>query len=96
MTVSRNEIAAAVINELQKYYDDLPDRSFINEYKNRSNVIGRKIRFGTPGSVAGVPGEDWEEGTAVDIDDSGALIIRLEDGSEKSLHTGEISLRVEE
>ncbi len=93
---SRNEIAAAVINELQKYYEDLPDRSFIKEYKSRSNVIGKKIRFGTPGRIAGASGDDWREGTAVDIDDSGGLIVRLSDGSEEVLHTGEISLRLDE
>lgn len=96
VSISRNEIAAAVINELQKYYDELPDRSFINEYKNRSNVIGKRIRFGTPGSLAGVPEDDWKTGTAVDIDDSGGLIVRLDDGTIETLSTGEISVRPEE
>ena len=96
MPVSRNEIAAAVINELQKYYEDLPDRSFMKEYKDRSNVIGKRIKFGTPGSVAGKPGDDWRSGIATDIDDSGGLVVKLDDGSVETLHTGEISVRVTE
>ncbi len=96
MPVSRNQIAAAVINELKKYYDALPDRAFLKEYKDRSNVIGKKIRFGTPGKNAGVPGDDWESGKALDIDDSGGLIVELSGGEKKVLHTGEISLRLDE
>ncbi len=92
---SRNEIAAAVINQLQLYYDRLPDRSFLKEYKERSMVIGKSILFGSPGKIAGVPGDDWEKAKAVDIDDEGGLVVECIDGSVRTLHTGEITLRLD-
>ena len=94
--VSRNELAAAVIRKLCEYYEALPARDFLEEYRERSCVIGRQVRFGTPGAVAGKAVDDWRSGLATAIDDSGGLVIRLPDGSQEVLHTGEISLRVEE
>ncbi len=94
--VSRNEIAAVVIRELRSYFERLPERVFLEEYRRRSNVIGKRVMFGTPGEVAGQAGEDWREGLALAIDDSGGLVVRLPDGTEEILHSGEISLRVDE
>lgn len=94
--VSRSVIAAAIIKQLLLYYEALPERVFLEEYRSRSNVIGRRIRFGTPGEVAGRPGPDWRSGRALAIDDTGGLVVQLDDGSEEVLHTGEISLRISE
>ncbi|HAK58047.1 MAG TPA: biotin--[acetyl-CoA-carboxylase] ligase [Lachnospiraceae bacterium] len=93
---ARNRIAAGVINEIDRYYEALPDRIFMKEYKERSMVIGKRIRFGTPVSLS-KPGEgdDWREGIAVDIDDTGGLLVELDDKSRETLHSGEITLRVE-
>ena len=94
--VSRNELAAAVIDALLGYYKALPERAFIEEYRRRSNVIGHRIRFGTPGEVAGEPGNDWRSGRAVAIDEDGGLVVEMTDGRKEVLHTGEITLRVED
>ena len=92
--VTRCELAAAVINELYSYYYDYPERSVMDEYRKRSLVLGKRVCFGTPGEVAGEIGEDWEEGLAVEIDDFGGLIVEMDDGSRRTLRTGEISLRL--
>ncbi|MBO6108948.1 MAG: biotin--[acetyl-CoA-carboxylase] ligase [Eubacterium sp.] len=89
----RGKLCAAVIDKLVRYYEALPDTAFLAEYKKRSNVIGQDIMFGTPGSIAGEVGDDWSYGRAVDIDDTGGLVVRLPDGSTQILHTGEITLR---
>ncbi len=94
--VPRNYLVAAVINEFWKIYEEIPDHSFLKDYKERSNVIGRDIRFQERGV--------WQEAKAVDIDDDGGLVVEYwkETGEAgkavekvvRTLHTGEITLRV--
>lgn len=85
-TVPRNTLVAAVINELFSLYDSLADKAYMADYRRWSNVIGRKVKF--------TSGNDWAYGTAKDIDEDGGLVIEMEDGSERVLRTGEITLRV--
>ena len=92
--VSRNALAAAVIDALFSYYEALPERTHLEEYRRRSNVIGHEVCFGMPSAVAGQPGDDWRQGRAVAVDDDGGLVVELPDGTREVLHTGEISLRV--
>lgn len=91
-SVPRNRLAAAVINEFWEIYSHLTDRSFMKEYREYSNVIGKEIRFLEQG--------EWREGRALDIDDDGGLVVEyLEEEGRKRvrvLHTGEITLRVRE
>ncbi|MBO4396541.1 MAG: biotin--[acetyl-CoA-carboxylase] ligase [Eubacterium sp.] len=89
----RDRLAATVVNELTDYYEAMPDRHFLVEYRNRSNVIGRSIMYGAPGADT-FPGEDWKSGTAVDIDDDGGLVVERPDGTVVVLRTGEISIRL--
>ncbi len=62
------------------------DTSYIDEYKRRSVVLGRAVTY-TAGDKRG-------SGIAEDIDENGALYVRLEDGSREILNSGEISLRI--
>jgi BirA family biotin operon repressor/biotin-[acetyl-CoA-carboxylase] ligase len=43
--------------------------------------------------VSLVRGEEVRHGTALDIDDEGALIVRLSDGSIETVNSGEVSVR---
>ena len=89
----RDRLAAAVINELSAYYEALPARDFLSEYRDRSNVIGKQIRYGLP-EPDGKEGEDWLTGTAIAVDDTGGLVVERPDGITEVLHTGEISVRL--
>ncbi len=84
--IPRNELAAAVINELYELYENLSDKTYMEDYKRWSNVLGREIRF--------TSGSDWEYATAVDIDENGGLVIEKKNGGRQVLRTGEITLRV--
>lgn len=84
----RNRLAASVFNEVQSLYDELAERTFLDEYRSYSLVIGKKVRFTSK--------EQWREGTAIDMDDNGGLIVEMEDGSRQALRTGEITLRLAE
>ncbi len=94
VTGLRDRLAAAVVNELTEYYEANPDRSFLREYRERSNVIGRQIMYGMPGGSTETTGEAWKYGTAIDIDDDCGLVVERPDGSVEVLRTGEISVRL--
>lgn len=88
--VPRNRIVASIISEFFEIYENLTKREFLEEYKHRSNVIGREVRF--------LENDQWREARAVDIDSDGGLIVEYtEETGEcvtRTLHTGEISLRM--
>ena len=94
-SVSRNRLIAEVINQVMLINQQLESREFLREYKDRSIILGKEIRV----LPAGKPGveRDFDEGTAAfaaDIDHDGGLVVRYEDGSLKTLTTGEISIRL--
>ena len=53
----------------------------IAEWKTQTVTLGRKVRIQTQQEVA--------EGTAVDVDENGSLILRLGDGSLKTILYGD-------
>lgn len=85
-TVSRSRFCGELMNELNALYPQLESGTFMAESRARSNVIGREITV--------VRGEERYCATAVDIDDSGSLLVRRADGSMTTLHSGEISVRL--
>ena len=93
--VPRNVLVAEVANELYRLYEGLSQKTFMEDYKKWSNVLGKEVRFST--GYANVPESEgqWQYGRAVDIDEDGGLVV-LVDGKEKVLRTGEITLRVNE
>ena len=88
--IPRNWLVASILEEFWNIYENLTGREFMEEYRGRSNVIGKEIRFLERGS--------WREAVARDIDHNGGLIVEYkgEDGEllRRTLHTGEITLRV--
>lgn len=87
---TRNRIIAAVLNKFMVFYPDLTKRTFLDEYRRRSVVIGQKINV-----IENTLRPDVSFGaTAIDIDDDCNLIVELEDGTRKALYSGEISIRL--
>lgn len=88
--VPRNELVAAVLNEFWEIYNDITGREFMEEYRRRSNVIGKEVRF--------LEKDVWQEAKALDIDEDGGLVVEYADSDGKrvkrTLHTGEITLRI--
>ncbi len=81
----RNRLAAEIINNVLSTCANLEDRNFLKIYKNRSMIIGEKIRY--------LKNNKWYEGYAQDIDEYGGLVVSHEDGHKEILHSGEISVR---
>ena len=82
----KNKILAEVLNRYFYYYSHFKNKEFIQEYRSRSFVIGRRIK------VVAQNSERYAE--ALDVDDECHLIVRYDDGSEETLSTGEISIRL--
>lgn len=88
--IPRNELVAAVLNEFWQIYDSITDRNFMEEYRKCSNVIGKEVCF--------LEKNVWRDAKALNIDQDGGLIVEYvnEYGEkiQRTLHTGEITLRV--
>ena len=83
--ISRNELAAAVINELLLMLPSISDRRFLEGYRSRSMLTGQEVVFAR--------GDKKYTAIAEDIDDNGALVVRFEDGRTEALSSGEVSVR---
>ncbi len=83
---AKPRLIAAILDRFFEYYRSLPEKSFMEEYRSRSYVIGREIVIISAGGA--------ENALAVDIDDEGALVVKTESGETRRLSSGEISIRV--
>lgn len=76
---TRNEFAAAVINEFFAVYEN--GGEFMNEYKERSLLTGKRVTSALGG------------GTVIEITDRAELVLRLDNGEIKKISAGEISVK---
>lgn len=83
--IDRDQLAVTIVNNLCELIKDLPKRTFLQEYKEKSWVLGKEILFIKDG--------ESQNGIAVDINRDGGLVVQTEDGI-LTLSTGEITLRV--
>ena len=82
-------LGEAIGSELLDIYADVCEGgSFIEEYRARSMVLGKQITYFVNGEST--------TGVAVDITDSGGLVVEKENGVIETLASGEITLRLSE
>jgi len=81
----RSRLAANVLDGFLEIYRNLPSKSFMGEYRQRSFVIGKEIYIISPNYR--------EEALVIDIDDDARLIVKTAAGEIKTLSSGEISIR---
>ena len=82
----RNRIAAEVTNCFVHFYKSLTERDFYEEYRKRLFILSREVAV----TVA----DESFIATVVDLDPMFRLKIRLSDGSERLLSSGEVTVRV--
>ena len=80
----RNELIASIVNNVLSVVLDNTD-DFLCEYKEKSLVIGKEITCFSP--------TDSFTAIAIDVDNNGALIVKLNDGTLTTISTGEVSIR---
>lgn len=86
--VSRSLLAAEVLNCLEEKLENITDKSFIEEYRRRSNLMGKRITV--------TQGDNVYEASCTGIDEYGRLLIKLDNGEDKALSSGTIRLAGEQ
>ena len=82
----KNRIAAGIIEKFMEYYANLPEHSFFEEYVRRSVIVGKEIV---------VLGKDKpRKATALSINQNCNLTVRYDDGTEETLSSGEVSIKI--
>ena len=83
-TVDRAQIIAQLLVALENMCAQLhnPDLSC---YRKKCITIGKEISL--------VRGDEIRHGTALDVDDTGALLVRFPDGHTEAVASGEVSIR---
>lgn len=82
----RTELIAEVWLSLLPSLNDPSDRTWLDDYRTHSCVIGKEIAW--------TVGETTHHGVAIGINEDGELLAEREDGQTEVLRTGEITLRV--
>lgn len=82
--VDRNRLIAKTVDELLHIAGG-DYKSFIDYYRSHSLVIGERIKFIQNAKVT--------PATAIEIDETGGLVVKLDDGTVTTLRSGEISIR---
>ena len=85
--ISKNQLIARICDNMEALYDQLDDGGFMEEYRARSNVIGKRITV--------LRGGERFSARVLDIDDQGGLVVETQDGIE-TVRSGEISIRLED
>lgn len=84
-SILRQDLLTAMLREIDALQPQLDGAEFMDEYRKRSNVIGREIDV--------LRGTERFHARALDINDAGNLIIQTPDGNVQALHSGEISIK---
>jgi len=85
--VSRAELVRRLLEEMERLYNVFREGGpapILKEWKALTNTLGALVRITDTGVI---------EGRAVDVDQDGALIVELADGSLKRVIAGDVSLR---
>ncbi len=82
----RAKLAADIIKRFYYFYETLPERTFLNGYTKRSFLLGKKVKV--------INGENISPATALEIDRDCRLLVRFENGEEKWLSSGEVSVKL--
>ena len=91
----RNSLAAEFLKNFMGYYQAFPARDYLEEYRKRSFIIGKRIRIIPSGASLDAGEEGRRPALALGIDSQCRLQVRYEDGTEELLSSGEISIRPE-
>lgn len=82
----KNRLVSEFLNRFYEYYTSPHPRSYVEEYRRRSLVIGKNVSL-TSAAYS-------QSAEVLGIDDECRLLVRYPDGKEDCLSSGEISIRI--
>jgi BirA family transcriptional regulator, biotin operon repressor / biotin---[acetyl-CoA-carboxylase] ligase len=82
---SRNRLVAECLNLFFHYYDQLPEKKYVDNYRKRSLILGKEILVMS--TDKGIPAR------AIDIDENCHLLVEYENKEQEWLSSGEVSIR---
>lgn len=77
----RCRLIAEILKNIDLYMSNMEKRNFLNEYRRRSFILGKRIAVSKFNSE--------RMATAIGISDNAGLIVRYDDGNEETLNSGE-------
>ena len=80
-----SKLAVSIIKNYFKYYEKLPEHSFMESYKKHQILLNKKIFV--------ITSESSKKARVKGVDDEARLLVEYEDGKEEALFTGEVSVR---
>ncbi len=80
-------LIAHVLNYFFDYYKDFQNQSYVDEYIRRSIIIGKDICV--------IDGTQKTDALALKIDKNCRLKVRFDNGTEKWIHSGEVSIKLQ-
>ncbi len=82
----RSKLIADILEIFMAYYKDIENKPFLNEYKNRSLVLGKEV-------YVIKSKENVKQAIALDIDEDFHLKVKYANGEIEYLNSGEVSIR---
>lgn len=80
-----SKLTAAIIKNYFKYYEKLPEHSFMESYKKHQTLLNKDIVV--------ITSDTSKKAKVKGVDDEARLLVEYEDGTEEALFTGEVSVR---
>ena len=82
----RNRLAKKILCQFGKLYENIENKTFLEDYRKLSCVINRRISV--------VKDNELIPATALEIDDNCRLLVEYENGKREFLNSGEISIKL--
>lgn len=81
----RSALIGEILNNIFECCENITDKKYLDEYRQRSFLLGEDIVV--------INGESKANAIAVDIDEKARLVVRFDNGEIKALNSGEVSVR---
>lgn len=82
----RSQLIAHLLNYFMDYYSNFQNKDYVDEYIRRSILLGKEIYV--------IDGENTVDAIALELDSDCRLKVRFDNGAEKWLNSGEVSIKV--
>ena len=80
-----SKLTTTIIKNYFKYYEKLPEHSFMDSYKKHQTLLNKDIVV--------ITSDSSKKAKVKGVDDEARLLVEYEDGKEEALFTGEVSVR---